>query len=294
MSLMTAGRHEVHGLAEPGRCGVRSGTAAPFLSVITVTLNDGPGLRRTWESLIRQSWTDFDWLVIDGGSQDGTLGFLSGITHPSLRWVSEPDHGIYDAMNKGTSMAHGRYLLYLNAGDDLVDADSLATVHQKIGDCGEPELLYGGANYRFADESIWYRAPRPIEKAIRHSVPGVHQATFFMRRVLDEPAYDLTYGISGDYFISARCYLKGARAGYLDRAICNFYIGGISTKRANRSLLECWRIQRDVLRMGRVARLQSAVRRFIAHRLIFGRHRFPRLGQFIDFLPRISRKFLDR
>ena len=85
----------------------------PFFSIITVNLNHLEGLTRTAASIAGQSCDDYEWIVVDGGSNDGSVGFLES---SSARWSSEADSGIYDAMNKGTQQSRGHYLLFLNAG----------------------------------------------------------------------------------------------------------------------------------------------------------------------------------
>jgi putative colanic acid biosynthesis glycosyltransferase len=170
-------------------------------------------------------------------------------------------------MNKGTARATGRYVVYLNAGDAFTDPECLTMIRQTLENAGHPDLCYAGANYRFAAGHLRYRPPRPVDPAIWHGLPGVHQATFYRREFLEVPPYDLRYTVSSDYYVSARCYLRGGRACYLDRAITEFMVGGISTKHANRSWLEMWRVQRDVLKMGLISRFLSGVRRFVAQRV---------------------------
>ncbi len=87
-----------------------------LFSVITVTRNNLVGLRRTHESLRIQSCGDYEWIVVDGASDDGTADYLK---KTGANWVSEPDRGIYDAMNKGIARAQGRWLIFMNAGDEF-------------------------------------------------------------------------------------------------------------------------------------------------------------------------------
>lgn len=241
---------------------------SPLFSVISVVFNDVEGLRRTEASVREQDERDFEWMVVDGGSTDGTVAFLNSLTCPYLSWSSERDRGIYDAMNKGTAKSRGQYVVYMNGGDAFSDAKCLADVRRCLLDAGWPELLYGGANWRFANGELRYRSPRDFAKAIRHGLPGMHQATFYKRGFLDVPPYDLSYPVSSDYFVSARCFVRGARACYLDRALADFSVGGNSMSKAGQSLRECWRVQREVLQLGFVARAQSAARRFFAHRAL--------------------------
>lgn len=249
-------------------------TDLPLFSIISVLFNDASGLRRTEASVRSQTEKDFEWVVVDGGSTDGAVDFLRSLEAPYLRWTSERDRGIYDAMNKGTALARGRYVIYMNGGDAFSDARCLEVVRRTLEQAGWPELCYGGCNWAFADGNLRYRAPRSMARAIRHGLPGMHQATFYRREFLEVPPYDLKYPVSADYYVSARCYVQGARACYIDRALADFGVGGHSMEKAAASLREAWDIQRDVLRLSWPERAFSAARRYAAHRILEALHIF--------------------
>ena len=240
----------------------------PFFSVITVVFNDLAGFRRTEASVRGQKERSFEWIVVDGASKDGTVEYLRTLDLPYLNWASERDRGIYDAMNKGTARSLGRYVIYMNGGDEFKDPDCLSDTRRCLEEANFPELLYAGGNWRFANGHLRYRPPRKIESGIRHCLPAMHQATFYRRDFLDVPPYELRYPVSADYYVSARCFARGAKAAYLERSICIFEVGGNSSKldRLNKSLLECWHIQQTVLKLNIFSRLMSAMRRIVAHR----------------------------
>ena len=98
------------------------------LSIITVNLNNRPGLQKTIESVVSQTYKEFEWIVIDGGSTDGSKELIEEYAEYISYWVSEPDKGIYNAMNKGIAASHGEYLLFLNSGDTLYDEKILNRV----------------------------------------------------------------------------------------------------------------------------------------------------------------------
>ena len=114
----------------------------PLLSIITVTWNAAGVIAPTIASLKAQTCRDFEWLVIDGASRDNTLSLVREAGIDGTRVVSEPDSGLYDAMNKGLARACGRYVLFLNAGDALADADTLARYAAAAGE-GDPDVIYG-------------------------------------------------------------------------------------------------------------------------------------------------------
>ncbi|MEM9470254.1 MAG: glycosyltransferase, partial [Pseudomonadota bacterium] len=101
---------------------------APYFSIITVTKNNFEGLKQTAFSIDAQrheEWSDFEWIVIDGNSEDGTQDFLK---KTKALWFSQPDHGLYDAMNKGLDRANGIYVLFMNAGDIFADNNTLEVI----------------------------------------------------------------------------------------------------------------------------------------------------------------------
>lgn len=101
------------------------GSQPPMVSVVTVVRNDRPGLSRTLQSVFSQSFRNFEYIIVDGASTDGTRKFLASFDACLDRWISEPDGGAYDAMMKGARMATGKYVLFMNAGDEFVDNFSL-------------------------------------------------------------------------------------------------------------------------------------------------------------------------
>ena len=118
----------------------------PLLSVVTVVLNDLPGVTRTARSLASQQWRDFEWIVIDGGSTDGTHDFLAEAEPRPAFMASESDRGTYDAMNKGLARASGDLVVYLNSGDRLTHPRVLASAVRRLGGA-EVTWGYGAQRY---------------------------------------------------------------------------------------------------------------------------------------------------
>jgi glycosyltransferase involved in cell wall biosynthesis len=106
-------------------------TKAPWLSIVTITRNDLEGLRRTRKSVEDQDFENIEHLVIDGASTDGTASWLGSITSPNLVWISEPDAGVYDAMNKGASRARGQFIVFLNSGDVYWRSDVISSLRRE-------------------------------------------------------------------------------------------------------------------------------------------------------------------
>ena len=229
------------------------------ISIITICYNDISGLSDTCYSLLKQQFTNFEWVVVDGSSKDGTLDYLKKNTVVT-KFVSEPDQGIYDAMNKGTAMATGEYVIYMNAGDQFTSEAVLDRCSKYLK---SQSLIFCGANFEYGNGSYRYRAPRHFS-SIWHSVPANHQAIIFKRECLGESPYDKSYSICGDYELLAQLYIKGYKADLLDLALVVFKVGGVSTFALQALSKEALRVQREVLHLNIGMRYVSWARRQVA------------------------------
>lgn len=235
------------------------------ISIITVVLNDLDGLKRTHRSVFEQSNKNFEWIVRDGGSDGRTIDFLLSLGD-AVKWVSEPDRGIYDAMNRGVSMSVGEYVVFMNAGDTFCDSETLASVSSYLlAEHRGADVLFGGAMLSF---SGWgrtvYRPPRLVEASLWHGLPANHQATYYRRSLLSQTPYDLKYSLCGDYYLAATLMRSGASAAYLDEPLAIFEVGGQSYKRVGQLFAEPYRIQRDVLGIPWYYRLASVLKRLVS------------------------------
>jgi len=201
-------------------------TTRPLFSVITVTKDNFQGLKNTHTSLACQSFRDFEWIVINGGSDEATAAYLN--TTAAFH-ISEPDRGIYDAMNKGIKRAKGRYLLFLNAGDRLAGMQVLERVHQSIHS-NHPDFIYGDSLESIADAQNYKRAKSYT--TINQGMFTHHQAMFYKGGILKEQIYDSRYIISADYEFTLRFLDKAQNIYYMGEPLCIFESGGISQMRA--------------------------------------------------------------
>jgi len=236
----------------------------PRVSIITIVQNDRSGLERTRASVAEQSFADREWILIDGNSTDDTPSLVEALlTSGEALGVSERDSGIYDAMNKGLTRAAGDYVVFLNAGDRLLDALSLATAFAAINDAGDPDIAFFGSIMDFGDRRI-ERPTRPISY-LWHGQPGLHQATFFRRAVHIQHRFADRYRVCGDYDALTRMAMSGARMQSFPQivGINSFESGATSGK--NKILLarEAMEIQRLVLKLPACKRGLSYARRSI-------------------------------
>lgn len=196
------------------------------VSIVTVVRNDAPRLLRTLESVSRAKTGQVEFLVIDGASSDGTTELIRA--HEGLidRWISEPDAGIYDAMNKAVPLCRGSFIMFLNAGDELlVDIGALAQ-----GSHDGCVLQYGRANMLNPDGSLSYVKGKRLKSPRRFlkGMPLCHQAILYRREVM--PSYDTSFRIMSDRLISYRMMQEFgmARTRFLDAKLVNYYEDGFS------------------------------------------------------------------
>ena len=204
----------------------------PLFTIITVTWNAASVIQPTLDSVRRQSSTDYEMLIIDGASTDDTLTLVRNAGIASVRVFSEPDNGLYDAMNKGIARARGRYLVFLNAGDAFADDTVLARL--TVLAAGNPGVIYGQTQLVDASRDVvgsrHLTAPKRLtaESFLRGMVV-CHQA-FVARRDL-VPLYDLQYRLSADYDWCIKVLKKSPSNAYAGRApIISYLADGMTTR----------------------------------------------------------------
>lgn len=203
-----------------------------LFTIITVCLNASAELDDTILSVLNQDWNDFEYLIKDGCSSDDTLKIAKSYEsyfaekQISYRILSQPDKGIYDAMNQAAQAAQGEWLLYMNAGDRFA-SNSVLSLVKKSGKLNTAEIVYG--DRIFNDHNLYlYSKARSLEE-IRFSLPFGHQSTFTRKKLLEEVPYSLQYRICSDYRFYLQMYLEGKKFSYLPVAVSIFDVNGISS-----------------------------------------------------------------
>ncbi len=201
------------------------------LSIIVVTLNAGRELTATLKSIITQEYDDFEILIKDGGSTDGSLDNLP--KDPRILLLSRPDAGIYDAMNQALEAASGDYVLFINCGDYLYDVYVLSDVVPLLN---EPNsVVYGDILDRMAGARVTSN-PNLDEFALYRNVP-CHQACIYDRKMLLAHPFQTEYLVRADYEQFLWChYIARAKMIYANRVISSYMGGGFSATRENRRL----------------------------------------------------------
>jgi len=199
----------------------------PLISIITVVYNRRETLTLTLDSVVGQTYRQIEYIIIDGGSTDGTLALLEERQAEFAVLVSEPDQGLYDAMNKGLDQATGDFCLFLNAGDAFYAADSLAQLVAVIDD---PATYYFGTAVMTDGEHIYRLNPwEPFAAGkypIAQGLPN-HQASLFPRSFYHDQRYDLAFEIAADDDYKIRA-LKQCLARHVDVWTVIFELGGLS------------------------------------------------------------------
>ncbi len=215
------------------------------LSVITVTYNAEHTLERTLKSVRKQTYPAIEHIIVDGNSNDGTVALIHRYENERLKWISEPDKGLYDAMNKGIKMATGDYLCFLNAGDTFYDTDTVQKIFASSDEGHSPDILYGETaivddNGRFLHMRR-LQAPKNLTwKSFKHGMVVCHQA-FIVKRELVEP-YDLSYRFSADFDWCIRMMKKAKNIYNTDLILVDYLNAGMTTANRKASLRERYRI----------------------------------------------------
>jgi len=218
----------------------------PTFSIITVTFNAEFFLERTILSVLEQTYTRIEYIVVDGASKDGTLDIIKRYAKQINQWVSEPDKGLYDAMNKGMRMATGDYLCFLNAGDKFYEPETLQKMVDSIQSQSElPDVLYG--HTALVDESGHFKRMRRLEppeelnwKSFKQGMLVCHQAFFAKRTIAVD--YDLNYRYSADQDWCIRTMKKAENLFNTHLTLIQYLDEGMSTRNRKSSLKERFQI----------------------------------------------------
>ena len=205
------------------------------VTIITVCRNHARELERTIRSVESQTWQEKEYLIIDGASTDETLEVIQQHKDSITRWISEPDQGIYDAMNKGVRMAQGQWVIFMNAGDTFASSDTLQRVFQVPQ---EADVIYGdvikGGNIKKAE------APHNA-----HRMFFCHQSAFVKTSCLKEFPFDTKHRMSADFKQIKQLYLNGKTFKQLDFPVANFDTKGVSNTNRSAGLYDNIQVIRE-------------------------------------------------
>lgn len=194
------------------------------LSIITINLNNRDGLKRTIDSVVSQTFTDYEWIVIDGGSTDGSCELIEQYSNRFTYWCSEPDKGIYNAMNKGIAHAKGEWLQFLNSGDSFYESSTLEHVFNIEHNC---DIIYGNGIHEHSRDLIIYPSQLSLSYLLKHSIS--HQASFYKRYLYSKKLFDESFSVISDYVSIIEFAIADKKFEYVNLIIVNVEEDGISS-----------------------------------------------------------------
>jgi glycosyltransferase involved in cell wall biosynthesis len=208
---------------------------APRFSIIIVCLNAETELPGALDSVLSQTWPDRECVVVDGASSDGTVDVLRAYERRFeglLRWVSEPDDGLYHAMNKGLALARGDYVEFLGADDRLRPA-ALESVARVLAMPEPPDIVCGTTHVVGPSGGHDEEPRRVVRRGMPARMPASHQATFVRRELIAEVGgFDPRFRIAADYDLYLRLIRAGATEAFTPDVLADFRLGGVSSRSA--------------------------------------------------------------
>ena len=199
----------------------------PLVSIITVVYNGEKFLEETIQSVISQTYENIEYIIIDGGSTDGTLDIIKRYEDKIDYWISEKDKGIYDAMNKGIDVASGEIIGLINA-DDWYEKDTINTVIKNYSGDKNFDIFHGNLNYINKSEKI-YKPNFSHRKMLLQGMSLYHPTCFVKRSIYEEEKFDVNYQLAADYKLIFSMMLKEKKFCYIDKVLANMRAGGAGT-----------------------------------------------------------------
>lgn len=212
------------------------------ISIITIVYNNVRDIECTILSVLKQTYPNIEYIIIDGASNDGTLDIIEKYKNNISILISEKDKGIYDAMNKGLAQATGDYVLFLNSGDELYNENTIQTVVEKGNNA---DIIYGETKLVDEQRNILgdrrHKAPSEFDwKSFQYGMNVCHQA-IYVKRDIASP-YDLQYQLSADIDWVIRAAKKAKTTQNVHTYVARYLVGGMSQKRHRQSLKERYKI----------------------------------------------------
>lgn len=204
-----------------------------ILSIITINFNNLEGLRKTIDSVLSQTWHDFEWIIIDGGSTDGSKELIEDIANkltasdynPLSFWCSESDSGIYNALNKGLSHCRGTYINCMNSGDEFYDNQ---TLEKLFSTSHNSDIIFGNSFHYSKENAFISHYPESVDLYFLYHSNICHQAMFVKTELLKASPFDEQYRICADYAKWLELMIQGCSFKYVPNMICRFDMTGMS------------------------------------------------------------------
>ncbi len=207
----------------------------PLITIVTVTYNAEEYLERTIKSVIEQDYKNIEYIIIDGGSSDGTIDIIKKYEKFISSWISEKDEGIFYAMNKGIDLSTGEWINFLNAGDTYIDKTIITSLFNQKNEDTDIVLSHTQiTNEKINTSSIFYADINKIYK----TTPCFHQSQFVKRSILNKYKYITDYRIVCDYDLMINCFQQNMKFQVIDLVTVNFLFGGFSAENDAEAMIE--------------------------------------------------------
>ncbi|WP_097460153.1 glycosyltransferase family 2 protein [Mangrovitalea sediminis] len=210
----------------------------PLITVVTVVYNGADCLEGTIKSVIEQRYDNVEYIIVDGGSTDGTLDIVRKYEHAIDYWVSEPDKGIYDAMNKGIDLGSGQWINFMNAGDYFFDIDILCKIFRNSAVVSGADVIYGDHEVRYPNKTKIVKAGR-IEKLWKGS-QFCHQSVLVNLNQHKKNKFNICKKMAADFEFFYESSRNGSLMRHVACVISKISSGGVSDVRRIDSILEWW------------------------------------------------------
>lgn len=198
----------------------------PLISIITVVRNNRIGIVKTLDSALLQTYPNLEIIVIDGASTDGTREIIESYSYRISTFVSEPDKGVYDAMNKGIRLSHGDFVNFMNSGDTFHTPDAIGQMHlEQVKDSNT--IVYGDVSVTYYDGTYREKPAEFFKTSMKFKGIGIcHQTIFFPGHELRKHQYDLSYRIAADYALTYYMWKAGTQFLYREVIVADYEWGG--------------------------------------------------------------------
>lgn len=212
------------------------------ISVITVCYNAVDTLEETMLSVLNQTYPNIEYIVIDGGSTDGTVDIIKKYADRLAYWVSEPDKGIYDAMNKGLAAATGDYINFMNAGDRFYSDITIESIINVLCQSGDNSVVYGNTIYKYPYGNVIVSGLKPED--LKERLPFCHQSCFIATRLHKDKKYDISFKYCADYAFMCEIVKQNAKLIRIPNIIAVYEANdGISSKMFKSTYREMYRVK---------------------------------------------------
>ncbi|MCG3708944.1 glycosyltransferase [Aliarcobacter butzleri] len=219
--------------------GIKMKNNLPKVTVVTVTYNAEKYLEQTIKSVIEQDYPNIEYIIIDGASSDKTVDIINKYEKYITYWISEPDSGIYDAMNKGIDIATGEWINFMNAGDSFTE---LSTISNVINNLDKNTDIIAGDIYYLENSKSTYKKSYGLDKKF-DGMFCCHQAMFVKTYLMKKYKFNTIYKIVADYDFTLKCAMNNYNFQFVDFAVANFLSGGISETNKIQAKIEDFFIQ---------------------------------------------------